>query len=303
VLDHIDDMLRTLLITQVPTVTSPLQVRFQPPDDDWRTYVSTLGSVALNVYLVELRENRMLRSCGRTRHIDLGVVSEKPLPRYIDVNYLITAWDPATAQPGVEPTIAEHELLWNTASALILADPLTPSKIYFPQPLPAGFPAAIGQAELPTTVLQPEGFGKHAEFWGTMPGQNHPWRPAVLLTLTLPVLQPEITSGPMVTTLVTEYRLATDATGKVEMLAEIGGTVFDATVVPPVALPGVWVGLEDSAGAPMANTLTDSQGRFIFDKLRPGSYQLRFVAANHPPAPARSITVPSPTGEYNLQFP
>jgi hypothetical protein len=302
VLDHIDDMLRTLLITRVPTVTDPLQVRFQPPDDDWRTYVSTLGKVALNVYLVEMRENRMLRSCGRTRHIDLGVVTEKPLPRYIDVNYLITAWDPATPQPGVEPTIVEHELLWNVASALILADPLTPSQIYFPKPLPAGFPAAIGQAELPTTVLPSEGFGKHAEFWGTMPGQTHPWRPAVLLTLTLPVLLPVIASGPMVTTLVTDYRLSADGSGKVEILADIGGTVFDETVVPAVPVAGVWVGLEDTAGVPLASTVTDAQGRFTFVKLRPDDYQLRFAAANHPAAPARNITVPSPTGEYDLQF-
>jgi hypothetical protein len=42
-LDYIDNMLRQRFITTVPGITSPLQVRFQPPDEDWRTYVSTLG--------------------------------------------------------------------------------------------------------------------------------------------------------------------------------------------------------------------------------------------------------------------
>src|ERR1700734_2526110 len=118
-LDYIDNMVRQLLITQVPGITSPLQVRFQPPDDDWRTYVSTLGKTALNVYLIELKENRELRSCGRIRKVSGSMVNENQLPRWIDVHYFITAWDPATPAPAVEPTIAEHELLWDISAALM----------------------------------------------------------------------------------------------------------------------------------------------------------------------------------------
>src|ERR1700726_600612 len=113
-LDFIDNMLRQLFITKVPGITSPLQVRFQPPDDDWRTYVSTLGKLALNVYLVELKGNREMRMSGRSQSVSLGSITETPFPRYVDVHYLITAWDPATAGPAVEPTIVEHELLWGT---------------------------------------------------------------------------------------------------------------------------------------------------------------------------------------------
>jgi hypothetical protein len=300
-LDYIDNMLRQLFVTRVPTITSLLQVRFQPPDDDWRTYVSTLGQVALNVYMIELKENRELRSCGRIREVNLGMVNEKPLPRYVDVNYLITAWDPAVPQPGVEPSIVEHELLWNVTVALMDADPLTPQDIYFPLPLPIGFPALISDAELPTTIMPRDGFGKHAEFWGTMPGHTHPWRPAVMLTVTLPVTQPVIAAGPMVTTRITEYSLSSGS-GGIEMWAEIGGTVYDATVVPSVPVPGVWVAIVDTTGSQLAATTTDSQGRFIFNLLRPGNYQLRFAISNRPAAPPRNITVPSPTGEYNLQF-
>jgi hypothetical protein len=185
-LDHIDKM-RQLFITQVPGIASPLQVRFQPPDDDWRTYVSTLGKVALNIYLVELKENWQLRSCGVTRKINQGVAIDTPLPRYIDVTYLITAWGPANAGPAIKPTTVEHELLRGVIVALANADPLHPIRIFFPQPLPIRSPALTADAELPTVFLPQEGFGKHAEFWGTIPGANHPWRPAVLLIVTLPV--------------------------------------------------------------------------------------------------------------------
>src|SRR5271169_163234 len=108
-LDYIDNMLRHLFITTVPKITLLQQVRFQPPDDDWRTYVSTLDQLALNVYLIELKENRELRSCGRIREVIAGKISEKQLPRWVDVHYLITAWGPGIPQhPAVEPTIAEH---------------------------------------------------------------------------------------------------------------------------------------------------------------------------------------------------
>jgi hypothetical protein len=106
----------------------------------------------------------------------------------------------------------------------------------------------------------------------------------------------------MVTTRITEYRLS-PSNANVEIWAEIGGTVYDATVSPPAEVPGAWVAIDDPNNVQLANTTTDNQGRFIFNLLRPGNYRLRFVAAGHPPALPRSITVPSPTGEYNLQFP
>ena len=51
-----------------------------------------------------------------------------------------------------------------------------------------------------------------------------------------------------------------------------------------------------------ANTTTDSNGRFFFNQIRPGTYQLQFSSTSFPAAPPRNITVPSPTGEYNLKF-
>jgi hypothetical protein len=293
-------MLRQLLVTKVPGITSPLQVRFQPPDNDWRTYVSTLGQLALNVYLIELKENREMRMSGRYRTFNGGSITETPLPRFVDVHYFITAWDPATPQPAVEPTISEHELLWDVTSALMDADPLDPTEIYSPSPLPAGFPALIANAELLTTILPPDGFAKHAEFWGTMPGNFHPWRPAVLLVLTLPVALSAYATYPMVTTRITEYQ-APDGSG-MELWVEIGGTVSNATVAPAVPLLGASVAIFNTGGVQLDATTTDGQGRFIFNLLRPGNYQLQFAAAGFPTPPPRNLAVPSPKGEYNLQF-
>jgi hypothetical protein len=300
-LDYIDHMLRQLFVTRVAGITSDLQVRFQPPDDDWRTEVSTLGQIALNVYLVELKENRRLRSNERSRDVSLGIVTDTPKPRQVDCTYMITAWDPATATASVEPTITEHELLWGAATALTDADPLDPRQIYFPLPLPLGFPPIIADAELPTMVLPSEGFAKHAEFWGTMPGHHHPWRPAVFLVLTLPVTIPPIPAGPMVTTRISQYCI-TGRPETLEVRIEIGGTVLDGTVVPAAPVPGAWVQLENGANVVLGTTTTDSLGRFIFEGLQHGNYQLRYRAGARPEPPPRAVAVPSPTGEYDLTF-
>ena len=66
-IDQLDILLRKLITSTVAGFASDDQVRFQPPDDDWRTYVKTLSIAgqpanALNFYLVDLRENRKLRS-------------------------------------------------------------------------------------------------------------------------------------------------------------------------------------------------------------------------------------------------
>lgn len=50
-INHLDNMLRHLFLAHINELTDEAQVRFQPPDEDWRTYVSNLQRNALNVYL------------------------------------------------------------------------------------------------------------------------------------------------------------------------------------------------------------------------------------------------------------
>src|SRR5262245_28859591 len=116
-IDHLDNLLRQLFIAQIDEITSDVQVRFQPPDDDWRTVVANLTvggnpANALNVYLVDIRDNRKLRSNDRPSSFDGNLINETPAPRRIDCHYLISAWSPAQQTPAIEPTLDEHALLY-----------------------------------------------------------------------------------------------------------------------------------------------------------------------------------------------
>jgi hypothetical protein len=444
----LDNLIRQLLIEQIGELSDEAQIRFQPPDADWRTYVSNLTvggnpANALNIYLVDLRENRKLRSNERVRSVENGVVSEEPAPARLDCHYLISSWSPATASPAVEPTIDEHALLYQAAAVLFQHAPFNPSRVY-----PAGsaalnaWPAPFRNHELPATVLPVEGFNKLAEFWSGM-GQGAVWKPAIYLVVTLPVALFIEIAGPMVTTRITEYRISgqpetaeiwiqiggqvlspprvvavgnsavtgiggaglvvtvnnaapfrvgdivtannvaratitqiaganltlsnalpglivgnnllianiqpsqvrfrlVDATGLVpggtavirgDDALDPGTVITDRVVIESVAadgfvtlrgdttragtfnlnvapanaptiqeaLAGVWVELQNPAGARLQITQTNEVGRFTFADLQAGSYRLRAQALGLAPV-TRVVDVPSPSGEYDLQF-
>ncbi len=293
----VDLTLRQLFMTRVPGITSTAQVKFQPPDEDWRTYVKTLTvggnpANALNVYLIDLRENRKLRSNEVARTYQNGDVLETPAPRRVDCHYLISAWSPADLTPAIEPTFDEHVLLFNVARALSEHDPVVPADIFAPAPPP---PLLVDQV-LPIVLLPPDAFPKLAEFWGTM-GDKHRWRPCVYLVVTVPIAPLAVPSGPMVTTVLADTRLG-GVPASAEVLAAIGGTVTTGT--PPVPVDQAWVELLDLAGDRLQLARTDASGRFRFSFVRPDSYQLRASSATLGVAPPRSIDVPSPSGEYDL---
>jgi hypothetical protein len=298
-------LIRDLLLDQIPGLTTEAQVRFQPPDATLRTDVANLDRMVLDVYLVELRDNRRLRSNERTRTLDQGFVFTEQAPERIDCHYLISAWSPAQLAPGIEPTLDEHALLYDAAAALIRTATLTPSRLYPAASAKlAAWPERFRDDEMPATVLPIEGFPKLSEFWTTM-GQGSPWKPAVYLVVTLPVALVREPAGPMVTTRITEYRHP-DQPGTGEIWIQIGGHVLDTTHPLPDGSPapvaGAWVQLETIPGAVVQRTSTTSLGRFTFERLQPAQYRLR-TGATGLGEQVRIVTVPTETGEYDLRFP
>lgn len=300
-LDHLDNLLRKLFVDRIDEITSDVQVRFQPPDEDWRNLVKNLtvgGNLvnSLNVYLVDLRENRKLRTNERVREYQNGDVFETAGPRRVDCHYLISAWSPADMTLAIEPTLDEHALLVKVATVLANADPLVPVEVY----APAAPPQAIADEQFPVTLLPVEGFLKLPEFWGTM-GEKHRWKPVVYVVITIPLLHEPHRAGPPVTTSITEIGV-TGAPATFETLFQIGGIVRNTAISPPASVAGAWVELMDAGGVRVGLTRTDAEGRFVFIRLRAGGYRLRASMAGLGVTPIRSITVPEPSGEYDLSF-
>jgi hypothetical protein len=318
VIRHLDQLLRDLLLGSIAEITDETQVGFRPPDDDWIGYVATLtvdGSPvnALNVYLIELRENRKLRSNEVVRSVADGVVSETLAPMRLDCHYLITAWSAASVTPAMEPSWDEHTLLYEAAAALARQDPIVPAQIYGASGLgwPADFPDVLRDAELPVALVPVDGFPKYAEFWGTM-GASHRWRPAIHLVVTLPVVWTARSAGSEVTTRVLDSRIG-DPAVRAGVGVRIGGRVRDTLAPAPDGTPslvaGAWITLEMPPGKRVALTRTNGSGEFQFGELTPGGWpdgppgtcRLRVRATGHPDI-IRDVDVPSASGEYDLLF-
>lgn len=289
-LPDLDEALRALFATTMTTlgagtpagVTGP-QITFQPPDSLWSSEVTRLAPLkALNVYLADLRENRILRSNDRGARAVNGAVFRDPAPTRVDCLYLISAWSGATDLKA--KTLEEHAVLAEALQALVRAGALT-----------------VNGVELPTVIAPHEGFPKLAEFWGTM-GDHHRWKPLVQLVVTIPVQPASELAGTEVTTRFTTYGDAAYVEAG-ERLVQIAGVVTDASYAPAIVVPRAWVQLETTTSTPLATARSDAQGRFTFADVQPGSYGLRVRAEGRAELLATPITVPSASGRYDLEFP
>jgi hypothetical protein len=304
-IDHLDNLLHRLFRHSIAEITSDMQVRFQPPDQDWRGIVPTLtdgsGNPAnsINVYLADLRENRKLRTNEREKVAVGQDIFVLPPPRRVDCHYLISAWSPVAVTVGIDPTFDEHALLAEVARVLGAHDELDPVAVYALSNPPVPPPAAIAEERFPLTLLPVEGFPKYAEFWGTM-GDKNRWKPCVYAVITIPLKENLTRSGPMVTTAMADTR-AWDAPATANTLMQIGGTVraSGAANAPPV--PGAWVDLRTTAGARRQLVRTGADGRFLLVQLAAGTYQLR-VSATGFGSIVSNIDVPAPGGSYDMHF-
>lgn len=300
-LSPFDELMRQAILDRT-SLAAVDQVRFQPPDSALQADVVSLNQMVLDVYLVDIRQNRRLRSNARHRTNLNGTTMVDPAPERIDCHYLATAWSPVQQAAGLEPTLDEHALLYEVIAALLSPGIVNPSAVYPPfDPRLAAWPAPFQDVDLPLQVLSVEGFGKVSEFWTTM-GQNARWKPALHLIATLPVALVQTVAGPPVTTSITRFQ-QDGITATAETWINIGGSVRRALGGGITAeVEDAWVRIETTGGVPLAMVTTDEQGRFLFERLAPGQYQLRAGAPGHGPL-VRVVDVPSETGEYDLQFP
>jgi hypothetical protein len=304
-IDHLDNLLHRLFRHSIAELSADAQIRFQPPDEDWRTLVPTITDAggnpanSLNVYLVELRENRKLRTLERDRIVDGQDIFEVPPPRRLDCHYLISAWSPVAVSIAIDPTLDEHALLAEAARVLGEHDELDPVAIYALSNPPGTPPAVIADERFPLTLLPVEGFPKYAEFWGTM-GATNRWKPAVYAVITVALKEAPVRAGPIVTTTLTRT-LQRGVPATENTLFHIGGIVYDAAV-PREAVPLAWVELLTPASERRAFTRADSAGRFVFAEVGGGPWRLRASSAPLGVSPSRDITVPEPTGQYDVVF-
>lgn len=287
-IEHLDDLLRQLLMQRLPGyLPAPENVRFEPPNHEFPPLVGHVDGYVASVYLIDVRENRRLRS--NERRLDPGTRTWLLPPHRVDCHYLITAWSGATAAGGIDPTVEEHKLLSRIAAALLEEGELSFARVLAAADL-LTIPAELREVGLPISVGPGEGFHKLAEFWGTM-GATAPWRPAVYLVVTLPLArEAPIEPGPPVETILVDLAGFPSADLLEEMFSDIGGHVV---TTGGVAIAGAWIELQNAAGLTLAHERSGAAGEFVLSNLEPGDYRIVARANGFAPSAPTPISIPA----------
>jgi hypothetical protein len=279
-LDDLDEVLRQLLVRELPIKKNEVEIKFDQPKREWS---AKLSRPTLNVFLYDIRENQKLRQAQPTwelQHNPTGTVTQRRKPVRVDLHYMITAW--ATEAED------EHRLLGRTLMALFrfpnLPDGLLPESLKHQ-------PVAI-----PFMVAQYDELRTPTDVWNVL---DNEMRPAVALVITLAIDPYLPTVTPLVRT--RELRVGPAPVPLSQQLDQriepdrfwtIGGTLHTGRLlkVEDVRLTVVERGLE----VPL-----QPDGRFAIGRLEAGDYTLEVLAKGQEP---RRFPITVPAADYDLEL-
>lgn len=265
-----------------PAIVPPLNellnadISFLTPDNTFNPALPTI-----NLFLYETKENRELRDPVPIIERLGTTYIRKSSPIRMDCSYIVTTWSNKVdaARVAEEHRLLAQTILWLSRFPTIPVTYLQGTLIGQPFPLPM-------------YVAQLDPNKNAGEFWDAL---NIPPRPAFYLTVTIAMSLGLQIDGPIVTTTLTNYQQDGNAATAEEWI-NLGGQV---TTMAGQAIVDAWVRLE-----PLSRVeRTDSEGRFVFVKVRRGNNYAIRVRAIGLGERLRAIEVPSLTGEYNVQFP
>jgi hypothetical protein len=276
-INDLDDVLRKLLIREIPIENGEVEIAFEQPDREWS---DRLSRPTLNLFLHDVRENLKLRRSQEwiVEQNPDGTATKRRMPVRIDLHYMVTAW-----ANGPDD---EHRLLARTLMALFrhshIPQDLLPESLQ-DQPKP-----------IPLKAAQEDALDSSGSVWSAL---DNEMRPIITLMVTLAVDPYQ----PLVTPLVRTRELRVGQTAEpvsLQQLKEepgtsvfwtVGGTLRTEESLEELSL----VLVEQGRDVPI-----QEDGRFAIGKLRAGDYTLE-VKANGRVLKRHPITVPAP--DYELE--
>jgi hypothetical protein len=284
-IDDLDEVLRQLLIRDLPIKNGEVDVKFDQPRREWSARVSR---PTLNLFLYDMRENQKLRQTQPMWDVEQnpdGTVTQRRKPVRMDLHYMITAW--ATEAED------EHRLLGRTLMTLFrylyLPADLLPESLQR-QPAPIGIMAAqYDELRTPTDV------------WNVL---DNEMRPAIPLIVTLAMDPYQPTIAPLVRT--RELRIGPSPMPPSERLEEgiepdrfwtIGGTLRSAQPLDAERVHLVLV--ERGQEVPLQPAGDGQPGvRFAIGRLAAGAYTLEVSVEGRQP---RRFPISVPAADYDLE--
>mgnify|MGYP000011032252 CR=1 FL=1 len=275
-IDDLDDVLRKLLVREMPIKNREVEITFDQPRREWS---SRQNRPTLNLFLFDIRENATLRAPEwEIKKDGNGKASRRRSAIRLDLHYMITTW---ASKPE-----DEHLLLARCLMALyrwpLIPEDLLP-EILRDQPSP-----------IPLRVASHDKLTNPAEIWSSL---DNEMRPAISMLITLALNPYQEFTGPLVRSRQLRFGQADDlplhpgldpAAGE-DQLWVVGGTLHSRSPLTEASLTLLERGL----------TVPIRDGRFIIGNLESGEYTLELAVAGSKPS-RHTIRVPS--ADYDLRL-
>lgn len=243
----LDEALRRLLRRELDKRgLEGVEVAFDAPSKEWS---GKLTNPVVNLFLYDLREavERAEASPREIRGNGQAIVTPPPLR--LELTYAVTAWTKAVED--------EHRLLSQVLTILF-------SHSQLPEDILSGQPnggARLREAQ--TSVGRPR--EEKADFWTSVGGQ---YKVSIDYVVHLTIESgAAFVRGPEVRMQTVRTRPSEGPARAMVELHRFGGIVHDADGEP---ISGAWVAIPDQG----LWTATDAQGRFLFNRMRPGKQNL-----------------------------
>lgn len=246
-LADLDESLRTLLKRELGRHGfDGIEIAFEAPDKEWAASVS---APAVSVFLYDLREAVDVRPIDWEPVAGDGPVRETRPPLRVDASFAVTAWT-----RDVED---EHRLL-SQVLAILYAHPVLPDDTLTGT-------LANGSQRFPLrTRTATDRHEDASDFWNAVGGQ---FKVSFNYVVTLACeAGTTVERGPEVRTQTIRTYQRDGGRATIEETHRSGGVVRDAGGAP---VENAWVALPERG----TWTVSGSDGRFRFDRLRPGTFR------------------------------
>ena len=280
-LADLDETIRQLLVDELPVKNGEIEISFDQPRREWSSRIS---KPTINIFLYDVRENKVLRRHqwermnGNSRQ-DLAQLKRTPMR--VDCSYIISVW---AADPE-----DEHRLMTRCMMTLFRFPTLPEERLVDSLQNP--------RYEIQAQLAQHDTLTEPSDIWNVL---DNELRPSVSYVVTLALDPWQVITAPIVRT--RTFRL-----GQAQGLPQQAALQADATRGDMVMIGGV---VRRSAnGTPLRNidvalkgtgylATTDAEGRFVLGSVPPGTYTLIAWTSEGKPE-QKAIEVPSET--YDME--
>ncbi len=186
IISDVSQLLEKVLLKELPIKKNGIEISFEQPSREWS---SRLNGPTLNLFLYDLRKNKLRQAQWETRPNGRGKAIQQRAPLRFDLNYMMTAWvldhDPDEEHyllTAALLALSRHPQLPDPDSTSLSKDSMPENSRIDKKFLPKGLQNQPGPISL--LLAEPDELLNPADVWSAL---DNELRPSIACTVTISI--------------------------------------------------------------------------------------------------------------------